>query len=341
MISAEYLQTNYKNIMLTIGIVANPISGKDIRRLVAHGSVFDNQEKVRIVRRLLVGLAWAGVERVIFMPDYYAIVQRAYQGVNVSLDIESAPMCADNSQEDSTKAARLMVEAGARCIFVLGGDGTSRAVAKGNLTIPILPISTGTNNVFPYMIEATVAGLAGGLIASGKIGFKEGCFRSPVIEVLDEKGSLLDIALVDAAVHRDTFIGSKAIWSLEQISQIFLTRCRPDSIGLSAIGGQLYTISPKEHQGLHLVLGGDKKLVTAPIGPGLLEPVAIVRETRMQVGDIVCINESPRVIALDGEREVEVRRGKHVSIRLSSNGPLVVDVSRVMSIAQQTKLFVQ
>ncbi|MDI9377286.1 MAG: ATP-NAD kinase, partial [Synergistota bacterium] len=34
--------------MTLVGIIANPASGKDIRRLVAHGSVFDNIEKVNI-----------------------------------------------------------------------------------------------------------------------------------------------------------------------------------------------------------------------------------------------------------------------------------------------------
>ncbi|MBU0945484.1 MAG: NAD(+)/NADH kinase [Proteobacteria bacterium] len=327
--------------MITVGIIANPISGKDIRRLVAHGSVFDNQEKVRIVRRLLVGLAWAGVKRVIFMPDYYAIVQRAHKGIDTPIDIESAPMCAENTQDDSTKAARLMAEAGVSCIFVLGGDGTSRAVAKGKAKIPILPISTGTNNVFPFMIEATIAGLAGGIIASGQISLEDGCFRSPSIEILDEEDSVFDIALVDAAVHTDTFIGSKAIWSLDQVSQIFLTRCRPDSIGLSAIGGQLHTINPEDQQGLHLLLGEGEKRVTAPIAPGLMQTVAVAGEARLQPGDTIFINESPCIIALDGEREVEVRRGKHVSIRFSSDGPLVVDVPKVMTLAQQAKLLVQ
>ncbi|MGD9950596.1 MAG: ATP-NAD kinase family protein [Desulfobulbus sp.] len=326
--------------MKTVGIIANPISGKDIRRLVAHGSVFDNQEKVRIVRRLLVGLASVGVQRVIFMPDYYSIVQRAHKGVHSPIEIASAPMCAENTQEDSTKAAHLMVDAGVGCIFVLGGDGTSRAVAKGNAVIPILPLSTGTNNVFPFMIEATIAGLAGGIIATGQVSVDEGCFRSPVLEVLDQANLVLDMALVDAAVHKDTFVGSKAIWSMDQISQVFLTRCRPDSIGLSSIGGQLLTIHPQEHKGLHLMLGKGAKSVMAPIAPGLMQPVALAREARLRVGDTIAINESPCVIALDGEREVEVRRGAHVSIRFSDNGPLVVDVSKVMALAQKAKFFV-
>ena len=38
---------------MTIGIIANPASGKDIRRLVAQGSVFDTSEKTNILRRVL------------------------------------------------------------------------------------------------------------------------------------------------------------------------------------------------------------------------------------------------------------------------------------------------
>lgn len=335
--------------MKTVGIIANPISGKDIRRLVAHGSVFDNQEKVRIVRRLLVGLAQTGVERVLFMPDYYHIVPRAHEGVHTSIILESARMCAENTQDDSTEAARLMAEAGASCLFVLGGDGTSRAVAKGNPAIPMIPVSTGTNNVFPYMMEATIIGLAGGLITSGQIRPEEGCFRAPRLEICDEEGVTLDIALIDAAVHTDTFIGSKAIWSLAQVSQIFLTRCSPASIGLSSIGGQLHTIGARDHQGLHLTLGkegvskGEKewKIVTAPIGPGLIESVIITGETRLAPGDVVVIGEHPCIIAVDGEREIEVRRDRQVSIRFSTRGPLVVDIPRVMDLAQQRGIFVR
>ncbi len=328
--------------MTTVGIIANPVSGKDIRRLVAHGSVFDNQEKVRIVRRLLVGLARTGVRRVIYMPDYYAIVPRACRGVDTPITLESAPMRAENNQQDSSKAARLMVEAGASCIFALGGDGTSRVVAKESGAVPIVPLSTGTNNVFPYMIEATIAGLAGGIVASGKVKRTEACYRSPCFEILDTKGSLLDIALVDAAVHTDTFIGSKAIWTLEQISQIFLSRCRPDSIGLSAIGGQLCTISPREQKGLHLVLGKkSEKQVIASIGPGLIETVSIAREMQLQIGESILLEESPCVIALDGEREVEVRQDQQVSIRFSADGPFVVDVPRIMELAQRSRLFVR
>lgn len=45
------------------GIIANPASGKDIRRLVAHATVFDNQEKVNLIRRILLGFKRQGLKR--------------------------------------------------------------------------------------------------------------------------------------------------------------------------------------------------------------------------------------------------------------------------------------
>jgi len=42
-------------------------------------------------------------------------------------------------------------------------------VAQGCGTVPLVPISTGTNNVFPTMIDGTIAGLAAGLFATGAV----------------------------------------------------------------------------------------------------------------------------------------------------------------------------
>ena len=46
----------------------------------------------------------------------------------------------------------------------------------------------------------------------------------------------------------------------------------------------------------------------------------------------------PSVLALDGEREVEVMRGQHAVIRLAKEGPLVVDVRRTMNSAMKRKI---
>lgn len=325
--------------MTTVGIIANPVSGKDIRRLVAHGSVFDNQEKVRIVRRMLMGLQSIGLRRVVYMPDYYAIVERALRGCTTTLEMIPVPMTVDNCQEDSTRAGRWMEENGAGCVIVLGGDGTCRAVAKGISESPLLPVSTGTNNVFPYMIEATVAGLAAGLVAAGRVA-KESCtYRSARLEIV-EAGAVLDTALVDVAVYRDRFIASRAIWDVEKVSRVFLTRCSPASIGLSSIGGQLQTVRPEDACGLYLELGNGATTVTAAIAPGLLQTVGITHQRLMRVGEQIPVNISPCVLALDGERELEVTPKRSLTVRYSDQGPYVVDVEKTMSEAQRLNLFV-
>jgi len=71
--------------LVTVGIIANPASGKDIRRLIAYGSVFDNTEKVRIVRRVVLGLQAAGVDNIVFMPDYYGIGYRAMDALDIQM----------------------------------------------------------------------------------------------------------------------------------------------------------------------------------------------------------------------------------------------------------------
>src|SRR4051794_11705676 len=78
--------------MTLVGIIANPSSGRDIRRLVAHGSTFDNFEKVNIVRRLLLALDALGIEQVRYMPDLYGIVERAIAAISTRLDAAPLPM---------------------------------------------------------------------------------------------------------------------------------------------------------------------------------------------------------------------------------------------------------
>jgi predicted polyphosphate/ATP-dependent NAD kinase len=323
--------------MSLVGIIANPASGTDIRRLVAYGSVFSNQEKVRILRRILIGLEATGVQQIRYMPDYYGIVDRALNGLKIDVDISPLSFDTKADQRDSTRAAEILAENGADCIITIGGDGTNRVVAKGAGQIPILPVSTGTNNVFPYMIEGTIAGLAAGLIATGKISCKEGTFTSTRLEVVVE-GQLADIAIVDALVCDDIFIGSRAVWKIDKIRQVFLNRSSPASIGFSSIGGMLRSIAPDDPFSMVLELGKNGQLVTAPIAPGVVEIVSVENVQLMAPGEEVDIVLNPCVVALDGEREVEIKRGRKAAIRLSTDGPLVVDVERTMAFAMRNKI---
>ena len=324
--------------MSRVGIIANPASGKDIRRLVAYGSVFDNQEKVRILRRVLIGLAAVGVERICYMQDYFGIVERALSQIDIKIPIYPLNFKLTGTQEDSIQAARVMAAEGAGCIVTLGGDGTNRAVVKGSTSAPILPISTGTNNVFPDMVEGTIAGLAAGLVAARLVPLAEVTVSHTRLEVM-LNGKTVDLALVDAVVYDDMFVGSRAVWQMERVKSIFLNRAEPENIGISSIGGMIHPIRPEEPAGLCLELGGNGRAVTAAVAPGLIQKVRLSAQRVMQIGEEFSIRYTPSVLALDGEREVEVQKGQQAAIRLVLAGPTVVDVTRTMNVARERKIF--
>jgi predicted polyphosphate/ATP-dependent NAD kinase len=321
-----------------VGIIANPASGKDIRRLVAYGSVFDNQEKVRILRRVLIGLAAVGVERICYMQDYFGIVDRALSQIDIKVPVSALNFKLTGTQEDSIQAARMMAGEGAACIVTLGGDGTNRAVVKGNASVPLLPISTGTNNVFPDMVEGTIAGLAAGLVAKRLVPLSEVASTHTRLEVILD-GKMVDLALVDALVYDSVFVGSRAVWDMDKVRTVFLNRAEPENIGISSIGGQIHPVEPADPMGLCLELGGNGRAVIAAVAPGLIREVLVSAQSVMQIGEEFKIRLAPSVLALDGEREVEIRRGQQTAIRLGEAGPTVVDVTRTMKAAMQRNIF--
>jgi predicted polyphosphate/ATP-dependent NAD kinase len=324
--------------MTTVGIIANPASGKDIRRLVAHGSVFDNEEKVNIVRRVLLGLDAVGVERALCMPDSYAIARRAQQRIHPRLSVELVDMEPNFNQNDSTRAARHMVAAGVGAIVTLGGDGTNRAVSKGCGEVPLVAISTGTNNVFPTMIEGTLAGMAAGLVAAGKVRGAPAIARCTRLEVLRD-GQVIDTALVDAAVYDDLFIGARAVWDMRRVHAIVLARPARGIIGLSSVGAAIPSVDGAA--GLFIRTGEGGQRVVAPIAPGVVAQVEIASWQALLVGESVPVEHAPAVIALDGEREVSVKPGEQLHIRLSDRGPYLVDVSVALAEAARAGLFVR
>src|SRR5437868_528527 len=249
-----------------VGIIANPASGRDIRRLVAHGTVFDNNEKTAIVRRVLVALEAVGIRRVAYMPEHdFGILPRALTALNDhTFSLEAAPveMPVLGTSADATRAAQQLAALGAGCIITLGGDGTNRAVGRGCGAVPLVPISTGSNNVFPAFLEGTIAGMAAGLIASGR-GDEQALRRVPKLEVR-VNGVFTDIALVDVVASSLPFIGSRAIWDLATVREVVLSRVAPATIGLSSLGSALLNSSaaPDTQFGMHIVLGqGDQQIL--------------------------------------------------------------------------------
>jgi predicted polyphosphate/ATP-dependent NAD kinase len=313
----------------SVGIVANPAAGKDVRRLVAHASTFDNLEKVNIVRRVLLGLAAAGVDEVLYMPDVFGIVPRALHHLDKAPVTQALEFELADGDADSTCAATLLRERGVQCIVTLGGDGTNRAVAKGCGEVPLVPISTGTNNVFPQFMEGTIAGLAAGAIASGAVDVPTVTRSTVCLEILRD-GQSVDIALVDAAVCSDRFVGSRAVWDPDSIRSVVSTTARPDLIGLSSIGGFLRDVQLGPGEGLVIDIGPGGERVVAPLAPGLMCAIRVIGHRRLKVGDTVEVVPEEGVLALDGERQLPIRPGDRLQVRLSDRGPRVVDVSAAL-----------
>ncbi|NCB51094.1 MAG: ATP-NAD kinase [Clostridia bacterium] len=310
--------------MGSIGIIANPASGKDIRRLVSYATTIDNNEKVNICKRIVLAAQVMGVSDFIFMPETfmigYAVKDDLENDCALTASIGVLDFEIDASLADTVTSARMMEEAGVGCIVVLGGDGTSRAVAKGINKTPILPISTGTNNVYPAMMEGTVAGMAAAAVTQ-MADPASCCIRDKRIEV-SVNGEFRDLALIDAVVSDDFFAGAKAIWDAERIKKIIVSRCHPATIGFSAVAGVYEIVEDTDDHGFAITLGKGGERILAPIAAGVLTSVEITEARRIPMdGHYEFTAARPCMVALDGEREIRVNEGDRVIFTLTRNGP--------------------
>jgi predicted polyphosphate/ATP-dependent NAD kinase len=322
----------------TVGVIANPASGRDIRRLVAGASVFDNAEKGSMIFRLMAGLGAAGVERVLMMPAADGVgagLERQLSGRRGALAearfpaLEVLGYAPAGTARDTTRAVEAMCAAGVAAIVVLGGDGTHRVVAAGCGDVPVCALSTGTNNAFPEMREATVAGLAVGLLATGRVPGEVGLVRELAFAVTVNEGDRREVALVDVAVSRERWIASRALWRAENVSEIFVAFASPSAVGLSAVAGLL---DPKAH-GLHVRLTSPEQaavVLDVALAPGLIVPIGVASHRRLALHERVTLEPAAGTLALDGEREIERSPADDVEVELTP-GPLRVDVDAIMA----------
>ena len=322
--------------MSIFGIVANPASGKDVRRLVARASVFDNQEKQAIVERAITGAAAAGALEFAYLDDANGIVANAVRE-NPRLRTRPLDTTRTRTALDTITAARALKEAGCAAVITLGGDGTNRAFAIGWPAAPLIPISTGTNNIFPSLLEATVAGAAAGLLASGQIELHEVAVRQKAIHV-QVQGAHPDKALIDAVLTRERFVGARALMQPELWDVALLSCAEPAAVGVTAIGGLLRPLSRTEDAGLRLKFGPGGQVVQAPVAPGLYKPVAVAECALTGFGEEIEA-VGPGVLAFDGERELVLRPGQCAKLRVDRSGPFVVNVGRALELAARRGLF--
>lgn len=330
-------------LMTSIGIIANPASGKDIRRLVSYATVIDNNEKVNIVTRIVLAAQHMGVNKFFCMPDSFRIADRVAENLAaenmLTADIEILDIPLTASASDSTLAAKAMRLAGAGCIVALGGDGTSRAVAKEIGDTPLLPVSTGTNNVYPKLTEGTAAGVAAAAVARMRDP-ERCCIRDKRIEVSINDGERSDIALVDAVITNASCIGARAIWDYSELRRVVVSRCHPAHIGFSSIAGCIEPVGAEDDYGYTLTVTSHGCRVRAPVAAGVIAEVYIDERKRLPLNKPLRITaEDSGMIALDGEREMRFMAGDILTFTVTRNGPVRVDMDCAMIRAVQLGMF--
>ena len=102
-------QLGYQNLS-TVGIIANPLSGKDIRRLVSRSRLIPNQEKINLITRILSGLESTGVQKVLLMPDRSNITRSAAENYTGLISKHFLEMPIFDDQIDTTTAVKQMVK---------------------------------------------------------------------------------------------------------------------------------------------------------------------------------------------------------------------------------------
>ena len=330
-----------------VGIIANPAAGKDIRRLVSAASPVSDMAKIGIIRRAAIGAVEGGARRLVIADDRHALARRALKDLRtvgrqppVEVSVLDLPLL--SSGRDSQRAAEAMADEAVGAVIVLGGDGTHRDVAKGWREAPMVALSTGTNNVFPRAVEATVAGEAAGLVASGSVLLCDVSTSAAVIDVeitTKDGETTTDLGLVDVALTDSSFVGSRAVWDVTKIRELVTAIAEPASVGLSAIAASVAPTDRRDQTGVHVrfpkaISGPDPTdtgtTVRCAIAPGSYADVTVVDHRRLGPADEVILC-GPGVLSFDGERDVVMGPGDRARVWISENGPRVIDVAAAMS----------
>ncbi|MGE0138612.1 MAG: NAD(+)/NADH kinase [Ilumatobacteraceae bacterium] len=324
--------------MTAVGIIVNPLAGKDIRRLVSAAGHTPDSTKVSIVRRVVAAAIEAGASRVVLSSDPHHLGARAISGLDVDAEILDESLT--GTRADTVGAARRMWKEQVGALVALGGDGTCRDVACGWPDAPLIAISTGTNNVYPMALDATAAGTAAGFVASGAIDVATVSERTKRITVHIDDGSSVvdDLALVDLALVDTSFVGARAVLDPDRVRTIVAAVAAPSSTGLSSIPGRCHPVGRSDPGGVAMRLGPGGHPLRVPLAPGTFTTVRVASIQPLAEGEPFQI-DGPGVLAFDGERQHRIGGGGRVTVRVDRAGPLMIDVHRTLHLAVSRRLY--
>ena len=336
----------------TVGIIANPVSGRDVRRVAARGAVSTTEDKRNRIARAVIGAVTAGATRIVAMAEPFGIATGALTDLRIDAEIEIVDVGATVSPTDTMRAVEAMRARAVSVLVTLGGDGTNRTIAGVWPEATLVPMSTGTNNVFPSLTEPTVAGAAAGLLAAGVVDAEACAPRSKLVTVTSGDGTSgngtsqqgesatgwTEIALVDAVTLADDFVGNRMPADGERMRQVLVSRAHPASIGLSSLAGLLRPCSFDDDAGVLVECGPGGRPMRVALAPGLYRTVPVIDFRSVDLGEVVELG-GPTVLSLDGDRERTISLDESVVADVQRIGPRVVNVERALELGAAAGVF--
>ena len=316
--------------MGTVGIIANPHAGKDLRRLTSAAGQVSDGAKIDIVRQCTLGALEGGAEQVLISADRSGIAERATHRLDERVQLFEGP--ATGSRLDTVDAARQLRKREVAAVIGLGGDGTCRDLATGWPQIPLIAISTGTNNMYPRSLNPTASGLAAGRLASGAFTVDEVSVESKRIVVDD--GVAERYALVDIALVATNAVGARAVVDEDSLRWVLACLATPASTGLSSIAGQTTTIGHGDAGAVLVTLGPGGTKRRAALSPGEFRTFSELSSQLIDEGMTIEL-DGDGVLAFDGERESPLTAG--TSAHVDRLGPQHIDIDRTLSLGLNRK----
>ena len=177
-------------------------------------------------------------------------------------------------------------------------------------------------------VDPTAAGLAAGLYATGPGRFAASARATPHLSIaLDGRGA--EIAICDAALVTDRWVGAHAIWDPSRLVEAVVLHGDPAVVGLCGVAGMLTPADRARPRGVHLRFGAPGRTILAPIGPGRLVPLRIRDVAPLERGEAIQMR-GPGTLALDGEREIVLAHREPASVRVADDGLRVLDAAGLL-----------
>lgn len=305
---------------MLVGLVANPVSSKDIRRLTSLARVVDIEEKANLIARFLVGLGSVPGIGVLALDDRSGLVRRAVrQAGRAGPSVEFIAMEVVGDESDTRRAANYLSGTDTRALVTVGGDGTVRAAVEGWPDARLVPLAAGTNNAFALTLEPTIIGLATAMAVSRQ--FDDSFASTTAIRVETTDGHAT--AVIDVVTVRNRWIGAGALWDPTLLLEAVVTSSRRTAVGIASISAALGHL---ERDHARRIRFGRGETVRAVFGPGLVLDVSVADHVDLPIGSEVQLDAGGGVVALDGERRLVA----HGGLARVVAGPSVLDPGRAL-----------